>query len=71
LQGHSFAFGDVNSTSGHLMPAYFMQQEGVDRTVIDKAVTRRARRNRSAVANGKVDAGAMDEMVYGRMIQEG
>jgi len=22
LTGHTFAFGDVNSTSGHLMPAY-------------------------------------------------
>ena len=26
LKGHTFAFGDVNSTSGHLMPAYFMRQ---------------------------------------------
>jgi len=72
LQGHSFAFGDVNSTSGHLMPAYFMQQEGVDRTVIDKAVyTGGHDATALAVANGKVDAGAMDELVYGRMIQEG
>jgi phosphonate transport system substrate-binding protein len=29
LKGHSFAFGDVNSTSGHLMPAYYMRQQGV------------------------------------------
>ncbi len=72
LRGHSFAFGDVNSTSGHLMPAYFMQQEGVDRTVIDKAVyTGGHDATALAVANGKVDAGAMDELVYGRMIQEG
>jgi phosphonate transport system substrate-binding protein len=72
LHGHSFAFGDVNSTSGHLMPAYFMQQEGVDRTVIDKAVyTGGHDATALAVANGKVDAGAVDELVYGRMIQEG
>jgi phosphonate transport system substrate-binding protein len=72
LKGHSFAFGDVNSTSGHLMPAYFMQQQGVDRTVIDKAIyTGGHDATALAVANGKVDAGAMDEQVYARMIKEG
>ena len=30
LEGKSFAFGSVSSTSGHLMPRYFMQQEGID-----------------------------------------
>ena len=72
LRGHSFAFGDVNSTSGHLMPAYFIQQQGVDHSVIDKAIyTGGHDATALAVANGKVDAGAMDELVYGRMIKEG
>ena len=72
LNGHSFAFGDVNSTSGHLMPAYFMQQQGVDHSVIDKAIyTGGHDATALAVANGKVDAGAMEELVYGRMIKEG
>src|ERR1700741_2729830 len=72
LQGHSFAFGDVNSTSGHLMPAYFMQQQGVDHQVIDKAIyTGGHDATALAVANSKVDAGAMDEQVYARMIKEG
>src|SRR6266436_2217041 len=72
LKGHSFAFGDVNPTSGHLMPAYFMQQQGVDQTVIDKAIyTGGHDATALAVANGKVDAGAMDELVYQRMIKEG
>jgi phosphonate transport system substrate-binding protein len=72
LQGHSFAFGDVNSTSGHLMPAYFMQQQGVDQAVIDKAIyTGGHDATALAVANGKVDAGAMDELIYQRMITEG
>src|ERR1044072_2164335 len=35
LAGHSFAFGDVNSTSGHLMPKFFMREAGVDSTVFD------------------------------------
>jgi phosphonate transport system substrate-binding protein len=72
LKGHSFAFGDVNSTSGHLMPAYFMRQQGVDRTVIEKAVyTGGHDATALAIANGKVDAGAMDELVYARMMKEG
>ena len=72
LKGHSFAFGDVNSTSGHLMPAYFMRQQGVDHSVIDKAIyTGGHDATALAVANKKVDAGALDELVFGRMIKEG
>jgi phosphonate transport system substrate-binding protein len=72
LKGHSFAFGDVNSTSGHLMPAYFMRQQGVDRAVIEKAIyTGGHDATALAVANKKVDAGALDELVFGRMIKEG
>src|SRR5262245_27298291 len=72
LKGHTFAFGDVNSTSGHLMPAYFMLQEGVDQAVIDKAIyTGGHDATALAVANKKVDAGAMDEQVFARMIMEG
>lgn len=72
LKGHSFAFGDVNSTSGHLMPAYFMRQQGVDQAVIDKAIyTGGHDATALAVANKKVDAGAMDEQVFARMIKEG
>ena len=72
LKGHSFAFGDVNSTSGHLMPVYFMRQRGVDQAVIDKATyTGGHDATALAVANKKVDAGAMDEQVFARMIKEG
>jgi len=72
LKGHTFAFGDVNSTSGHLMPAYFMRQQGVDEAVIEKAIyTGGHDATALAVANKKVDAGALDELVYGRMIKEG
>lgn len=72
LKGHSFAFGDVNSTSGHLMPEYFMRQSGVDTEVITKAVyTGGHDATALAVANRKVDAGAMDELVFDRMTKEG
>ena len=72
LKGHSFAFGDVNSTSGHLMPAYYMRAANVDPGVIAKALYSGGHDATAlAVANGKVDAGAMDELVFGTMMKSG
>ena len=72
LKGHTFAFGDVNSTSGHLMPEYFMRQANVDPDVITKAIyTGGHDATALAVANKKVDAGALDETVYQRMVTDG
>ena len=72
LKGRTFAFGDVNSTSGHLMPEYFMRQENVDSEVIAKAVyTGGHDATALAVANRKVDAGAMDEVVFEKMTKDG
>jgi len=72
LKGHTFAFGDVNSTSGHLMPEYFMRQAKVDPEVIAKAVyTGGHDATALAVANKKVDAGALDETVYQKMVKDG
>jgi phosphonate transport system substrate-binding protein len=72
LKGRSFAFGDVNSTSGHLMPEYFMREAGVDLEVISKAIyTGGHDATLLAVANGKVDAGALDEAVFQRLTTTG
>ena len=72
LKGHSFAFGDVNSTSGHLMPAYYMRAANVDQGLLAKALyTGGHDATALAVANGKVDAGAMDELVFGNMMKSG
>lgn len=72
LKGHSFAFGDVNSTSGHLMPEYFMRQANVDAEVIARAVyTGGHDATALAVTNRKVDAGALDETVYQKMVKDG
>jgi phosphonate transport system substrate-binding protein len=71
LHGH-FVFGDVNSTSGHLMPLYYMQQEKVDPAVIQDASYSGAHDATAlAVANGKAEAGAMDEQVYKKMTANG
>jgi phosphonate transport system substrate-binding protein len=72
LKGRSFAFGDVNSTSGHLMPEYFMRQANVGPQVIAKVIyTGGHDATLLAVANGKVDAGALDEAVFQRLTTTG
>jgi phosphonate transport system substrate-binding protein len=72
LKAKRFAFGDVNSTSGHLMPEYFMRQQGVDPEVIGNALyTGGHDATALAVVNAKVDAGALDEAVYGRLVKDG
>src|SRR5262249_9187523 len=61
-----------NSTSGHLMPEYFMRDAKVDTKVIEKALyTGGHDATALAVANKKVDAGAMDENVYATMVKTG
>ena len=71
LHGH-FVFGDVNSSSGHLMPLYYMLQEKVDPEVIKNASYSGAHDATAlAVANGKAEAGSMDEQVYKKMIANG
>ena len=72
LNGHTFAFGDVNSTSGHLMPEFFMREAKVDAGVIAKAIYTGGHDGTAlAVANKRVDAGALDETVYQKMVQDG
>ena len=72
LKGKTFAFGSVSSTSGHLMPRYFLLQAGVDP---DKAFARYAfsgAHDATAkwVESGKVDAGALNESVWQKLVDE-
>jgi len=72
LRGKKFAFGDVASTSGHLMPDYALRNAGIDP---DKDLTVRYTGNHPATAkaveSGAVDAGALDESVYKSLIDGG
>lgn len=71
LKGHTFAFGDVNSTSGHLMPEYFMREAKVTPEMLSKVIYSGGHDATAlAVANKKVDAGALDETVFERMTKE-
>ena len=72
LKGKTFAFGDINSTSGHLMPYLEMRQAGIDpNTSLKFRYTGSHPATAKAVESGAVDAGALDETVYTSMVAEG
>jgi len=72
LKGKTFVFGDINSTSGHLMPYYELKQAGIN---VDADLKYRYTGSHPATAkaveSGAADAGALDETVYNSMIAEG
>jgi phosphonate transport system substrate-binding protein len=72
LKGKKFAFGDVNSSSGHLIPYLELRQAGIepDRD-LDYRYTGNHPATAKAVESGTADAGALDETVYNSMIAEG
>lgn len=72
VAGKTFAYGDVNSTSGHLMPAYNLLQAHVDPDTGPSKVIYTGNHTATAlaVASGKVDAGALDETVYNTMLAD-
>jgi phosphonate transport system substrate-binding protein len=72
LKGRSFAFGDINSTSGHLMPFEALQRAGINPdTDLQFRYTGSHPATAKAVEAGAVDAGAVDESVYQAMLQDG
>ncbi|WP_102224937.1 phosphate/phosphite/phosphonate ABC transporter substrate-binding protein [Acidimangrovimonas sediminis] len=72
LKGKSFAFGDVNSTSGHLMPFHAMKAAGIDpETDIKARFTGSHPATIKAVEAGVVAAGACDETVFHQMVKDG
>ncbi len=72
LKGGTFAFGSVSSTSGHLMPRFFLLQAGIDP---DRDFTRVAYSGAHDVTAkwveaGKVDAGVLNESIWQRLVDE-
>jgi phosphonate transport system substrate-binding protein len=72
LKGGTFAFGSVSSTSGHLMPRFFLLQAGIDP---DRDFTRVAYSGAHDVTAkwveaGKVDAGVLNESIWQRLLDE-
>jgi len=71
LKGKSFAFGSVSSTSGHLMPRYFLLQAKVNPEKEMRQVAYSGAHDATAlwVESGKVDAGALNFLVWDKLVQ--
>ena len=72
LNGKTFTFGAPSSTSGSLMPRFFMMKEGIDPDKSLKRVAFSGAHDATAlqVAGGKVDAGALNISVFEKMLAE-
>ena len=72
LQGKTFTFGAPSSTSGSLMPRYYLLKEGIDPDKAFRRVAFSGAHDATAlqVAGGKVDAGAMNISVYEKMLAD-
>jgi len=71
LKGKTFSFGSVSSTSGHLMPRYFLLQNGIDPEKDFAKFSFSGAHDATAlwVESGKVDAGALNESVWDKLLQ--
>lgn len=73
LKGKTFAFGSVSSTSGHLMPRFFLLQNGIDpdRDFAQKPAFSGAHDATALwVQSGKVDAGALNFLVWAKLVEQ-
>jgi phosphonate transport system substrate-binding protein len=72
LKGASFAFGSVSSTSGHLMPRYFLLKSGIvpEKDFAKVAYSGAHDVTAKWVEAGKVDAGVLNESIFQRLLDE-
>ena len=73
LKGKTFAFGSVSSTSGHLMPRYFLQKNGIYPENDFKKFSFSGAHDATAkwVEAGRVQAGALNEAVWMKLVKAG
>ena len=71
LRGKTFAFGSVGSTSGHLMPRYFLLQANLNPERDFKQVAYSGAHDATVlwVESGKVEAGALNFLVWDKLVQ--
>src|ERR671925_85961 len=72
LKGKTFSFGSVSSTSGHLMPRYYLLQSGINPEKDMKQVAYSGAHDATAlwVESGRVDAGALNFLVWDKLVQQ-
>lgn len=70
FKGKNFSFGSVSSTSGHLMPRYFLLQQKLNPEKDFKRVAYSGAHDATAlqVESGKVDAGVLNASVWERLV---
>jgi phosphonate transport system substrate-binding protein len=72
LKGKQFAFGDIDSTSAHLLPYHELKQAGINpETDLKYRYTGSHLATAALVADGAVDAGAIDQTVLDFLISGG
>jgi phosphonate transport system substrate-binding protein len=73
LKGKTFTFGSESSTSGHLMPRYYLLAAKVNPDTDMKRVAFSGAHDATvaAVAGGKVDAGALNISVWEKLLAQG
>jgi len=72
LKGKDFAFGDVYSASGHVIPAVELKKAGINpETDFKFRYTGGHPNTAKLVETGVVDAGSLDEGIYKSMIDQG
>ena len=73
LKGGTFAFGSPSSTSGHLMPRFFLLKDGIDpdRDFARIAFSGAHDATVAFVASGRAEAGVLNASVYERLIEKG
>ncbi|MCP9758829.1 putative selenate ABC transporter substrate-binding protein [Aquitalea sp. S1-19] len=73
FKGKSFAFGSASSTSGHLMPRYFLQKAGLKPETAFKNVGYSGAHDATVawVASGKVDGGVLNASVWEKLVESG
>lgn len=71
LKGKTFAFGSPSSTSGSLMPRYFLQQAGLHPEKDFKNVAFSGAHDATVafVAAGKADAGVLNASVWDKLVE--
>ena len=73
-KGRSFTFGSESSTSGHLMPRYYLSQAGIipERDFAGEVGYSGSHdRTIELVSNGAYDGGALNDIVWERYVNEG
>ena len=73
LKGHSFTFGSSSSTSGSLMPEYYLLQAGVQETDFKGPVYFSGTHDETIrlVQSGTYDAGALNIQVWNSRVKDG